>query len=225
MNAQQFIAVIAPIAVKLRIEGSPIFPSVRIAQSYHETGGVIHPWFNLVGYKAGSGEPNAYWHGKSVSSKTWEVIDGVRYEDVTANWRAYDSIEDGFKDQDLLFARERYRRVREARSPQEQSIALYACGYATDPKYAMQLNVYIDRFDLIQYDKEVTDMLDELTRQIGQLKQDVQALKSNARLDEAPDWAKDAVQSAVAAGVIEEPENGSLDFYRILSILHRKGLV
>ncbi|WP_338554916.1 N-acetylmuramoyl-L-alanine amidase [Paenibacillus sp. KS-LC4] len=40
-----------------------------------------------------------------------------------------------------------------------------------------------------------------------------------------PAWAKAAVAAAVAAGVIDTPEGGSLDFYRLLTVLHRKGLL
>jgi flagellar protein FlgJ len=225
VKVQDFIAIVAPIAVKLRLEGSSIFPSVRIAQAYHETGGVIHPWNNLVGYKVGSGEPNAYWHGETVSTRTWEVVDGARYDNEPANWRAYDTIEDCFRDQDLLFERERYRRVREAETPLEQTAALYMCGYATDPQYPSKLYAHIVKYDLAQYDMEVQDVLEQLKKEIEQLKQEVDALKVNDKSAEIPEWAQEAVQSAVAAGVLEEPENGSYDFYRILTILHRKGLI
>lgn len=157
MTKQEFIAVVAPIAVKLRKDGSPIFPSVRIAQAMLETGCVIHAWNNLVGYKVGSGKPNAYWKGRSVSTKTWEVYNGVRVDGVQANWRAYDTIEDCFRDQDLLFGITRYARVRAAQTPQEQTTALYMCGYATDPAYAQKLNSFISGFELEKYDKEAEE--------------------------------------------------------------------
>ncbi|GIP32842.1 hypothetical protein [Paenibacillus sp. J2TS4] len=37
MTREEFILRIAPIAVQLKTEGSPIFPSVRIAQAILET--------------------------------------------------------------------------------------------------------------------------------------------------------------------------------------------
>lgn len=161
MKRAEFIASIAPIAVKLRRAGSPIFPSVRIAQAILETGCVLHEWNNLVGFKVGSGQPNAYWHGRSVSSTTWEVYDGIKVDGVQANWRAYDCIEDCFKDQDLLFDWGRYDRVRAAGCPQEQTTALYLCGYATDPLYAEKLNSLIVVHELEQFDKEAKEpMLD-----------------------------------------------------------------
>ncbi|SDD75872.1 Mannosyl-glycoprotein endo-beta-N-acetylglucosaminidase [Paenibacillus sp. UNCCL117] len=153
LTPQAFIATLAPIAVKLRAEGSPIFPSVRIAQAMLETGCTLHSWNNLVGLKAGSGRPNAYWSGRTVSTKTWEVYDGVRYDGIAANWRAYDTITDGFRDQDLLFQAPRYARVRQAASPHEQTAMLLVCGYATDPRYADKLNSLIANHLLTAYDR------------------------------------------------------------------------
>lgn len=224
MKIQEFIQTIAPIAVKLRLEGSPIFPSVRIAQAYHETGGVIHSWNNLVGYKVGNGRPTAYWNGQSVTSTTWEVINGVRVQ-TTARWRAYASIEDGFKDQDLLFNWERYKRVREATNPEEQANMLYECGYATDPQYAAKLIHYMRTYHLTDYDREAEKMLEQLKAEIEQLKQQVQMLQKRSELDHVPEWAKDAVQAAVNSGILLEPDQGSYDFYRMITILHRKGLI
>lgn len=40
-----------------------------------------------------------------------------------------------------------------------------------------------------------------------------------------PTWAKDAVVAAKAAGIIDTADGGSYDFYRILTIMHRKGLI
>ncbi|WP_088833930.1 glycoside hydrolase family 73 protein [Paenibacillus tyrfis] len=161
MTREQFIAAVAPVAVELKREGSPIFPSVRIAQALLETGGRIHEWNNLIGYKVGSGQPNEFWKGKSVSTKTWEVYDGVRVDGVQAHWRAYDCLEDCFRDQDLLFQWSRYDRVRSAKSPQEQVEMLLVCGYATDPDYSKKLNNLIANYSLEQYDKEAAEaMLD-----------------------------------------------------------------
>ncbi|WP_054976647.1 glycoside hydrolase family 73 protein [Paenibacillus sp. A3] len=159
MTRDQFIAVVAPVAVELKREGSPIFPSVRIAQALLETGGKIHEWNNLVGYKVGSGRPNEFWKGKSVSTKTWEVYDGIRVDGLQAHWRAYDCLEDCFRDQDLLFQWSRYDRVRSARSPQEQAEMLRICGYATDPDYSKKLNHLIASYSLEQYDKEAAEVM------------------------------------------------------------------
>lgn len=151
---EEFIVKVAPVAISLRIDGSPIFPSVRIAQALLETGGVLHHWNNLVGFKVGSGVPNEFWKGASVSAKTWEVINSVRLDNVTADFRAYGCIEDCFRDQDVLFSWVRYDRVRNAKTPDEQTQALYSCGYATDPNYAIKLNALIESHNLKKYDEE-----------------------------------------------------------------------
>ncbi|WNS45538.1 glucosaminidase domain-containing protein [Paenibacillus sp. MMS20-IR301] len=40
-----------------------------------------------------------------------------------------------------------------------------------------------------------------------------------------PAWAEPAVQAAVAAGLLDTPAGGSYDFYRILTVLNRAGLL
>jgi flagellar protein FlgJ len=137
-----------------------MFPSVRIAQNILETGCVIHSWNNLGGIKVGSGKPNAYWRGGAVNKGTWEVYDGVRDDNVTAAFRAYDTLYDFYKDQDLLFELSRYARVRAAKTPGEQALALQECGYATDPQYPGKLMTIIKAYDLTKYD--VTEEDDDL---------------------------------------------------------------
>ncbi|QMV42976.1 glucosaminidase domain-containing protein [Cohnella cholangitidis] len=153
LSKAQFIAALAPMAIRARLEGSPMFPSVRLAQNLLETGGVIHPWNNLGGIKFGSGKPNAYWHGQWVRKGTWEVENGVR-TDTSALFRAYDSVYDFYKDQDLLFQLPRYERVRLAQTPDQQAIALRLCGYATDPQYETKIISLINANKLTQYDEQ-----------------------------------------------------------------------
>ncbi|MEW9700718.1 glycoside hydrolase family 73 protein [Paenibacillus sp. SI8] len=225
MTRQEFIQLLAPIAVKLRLEGSPIYPSVRIAQAMLETGAKVNAWNNLVGYKVGSGQLTPYWHGEHVSTTTWEVINGTRYDDVAGDFRAYRTIEDGFRDQDLLFQFSRYARVRQAASAEEQTNALQSSGYATDPDYSIKLNQLIQTSRLKQYDEEVMHMLEEMQKQIEILQKQVAALEGQSSLDVIPTWAQAAVDAAVAAGLIDTPLGGSYDFYRLLTVLHRKGVV
>lgn len=133
MSTDAVIAAVSRLSVKLWDEGSHIFPSVRIAQCLHETGGNLNPWNNLVGFKA-AGSPGPYWDGAYVVKGTWEVIRGSR-EDVNASFRAYTSIEQCLRDHDRLLRTPHYKQVWEATSPEDQCVALMRCGYATDPKY------------------------------------------------------------------------------------------
>jgi len=159
LTKPQFIAALLPHVQRVRREGSPMFPSVRLAQNLLETGGVLHPWNNLGGIKVGSGIPNAFWKGQWVRKGTWEVENGTRV-DTAANFRAYESVYHFYKDQDLLFALVRYARVRAAKSPAEQADALRMCGYATDPQYATKITSIIKTYKLDQYDKEDEYMMD-----------------------------------------------------------------
>ena len=232
--AAAFIVKIAPVVVKLRVEGSPIFPSVRIAQAGLETGWKIPEHKNMGGYKVGSGQLTPYWHGKIVNKGTWEVYDGKRV-DVTAAFRAYDSVEDFFRDQDLLFQLPRYDRVRLATTPEQQADMLQKCGYATDPQYGEKLKRIIDNYDLKRYDLEAEveiTVIEGLRRQVEQLaaenkrlQQRVEKLENRAKMAAVPEWAKEAVDAAVAAGIVDTPEGGSYDFYRILTVMYRKGLI
>lgn len=204
LKPADFIAAVAPVAVQLRLEGSPIFASLRIAQAAHETGWNIHSWNNLVGLKVGSGKPNQYWDGSSVRTGTWEVINGYRV-DTTANWRAYRSIEDCFRDQDLLFAGSRYARVREAKTPQEQAEMLYICGYATDPAYAQKLKNLMVMYELEKFDREVLQV-QELMIKLEVAEKRIAALEKQLERVPAPAWFVAEFGSADLGGLIHDPK-------------------
>jgi flagellar protein FlgJ len=223
MSVAAFIDVVAPIAVRLRLEGSPIFPSLRIAQAGLETGWKLTPWNNLVGLKVGSRPPNAYWKGDYVNKETWEVVSGKRI-DVVEAFRAYDSVEDGFRDQDELFMLPRYAGVRTARTPEEQAEQLLAGGYATDPAYADKIKGVIRQYGLKRYDEEVIRVLEALQKQIQTLQDRIAVLEAQHVVAEMPSWARQAVDAAVASGVVDTPEAGSYDFYRLITVMHRLGL-
>ncbi|SET61957.1 M15 family metallopeptidase [Paenibacillus sp. NFR01] len=71
-------------------------------------------------------------------------------------------------------------------------------------------------------------LVDQVLQQAGQSKDltgRVITLEGKASLPEIPAWAKTAVDGAVAAGLIDTPNEGSQDFYRILAIMERAGLL
>lgn len=153
LSKDQFYDMLAPFAVRARRNGSPIFPSVRLAQSWLETGGTIPSWYNLGGLKVGNGKPNAYWRGEWVTKETWESIGGEKIN-VSAQFRAYDSIYSFYLDQDLLMNAARYARVRAATTPAQQAEALQLSGYATDPLYAVKIVAILNTNRLTEYDKQ-----------------------------------------------------------------------
>ncbi|WP_051250884.1 glucosaminidase domain-containing protein [Paenibacillus harenae] len=151
LTRDQFFAKLAPTVIRVKREGSTMFPSVRLAQNLLETGGVIHSWNNLGGIKVGSGQVNAYWQGEAVVKGTWEYVDG-RSANTRAAFRAYKSVYHFYKDLDLLLTAPRYDRVRRAATPEQQAEMLQASGYATDPAYAAKLKSIIQRYGLKRYD-------------------------------------------------------------------------
>lgn len=254
MNKEQFFAMLAPIAIRVRGEGSFMFPSLRLAQNWLETGGKIPSWNNLGGYKVGSGKTNVYWRGDVVNKSTWEVYNNHRVE-VVAAFRAYDSIYDFYKDQDLLFMISRYDRVRSAQTPRQQAQALQDCGYATDPSYASKLTAIMESNGLQQYDiieeedlpmtdgeklafqalqetvQQLTASLSDQNSTVSDQAAKIKALEGRVAVLEGkytmdvPSWAKDAVDAAVKAKLIDTPNGGGLDFYRLLTVLRRKKLI
>lgn len=220
MQPSEFLAIVAPVVVNVRVDGGVLFPSVSLAQTILETGWTIPSWNNLVGYKVGNGRTTEYWHGRSVNKATREVTDDLGEIDVQANFRAYDSIEDSLKDQVLLFLgnRARYGRVIEAATPREQAEALQASGYATDPAYAAKLTSIIRSYGLERYDKEaeeIMETLEELRKQIAEL----QALVIET---EPPVWAQATVKKLVDQKLLSD-SRGDRSFFRTLVVLDRAG--
>lgn len=138
----------APLAQKYgRKQG--IYPSLILAQSALESGfgqsDLARVHHNFFGIKRTAQESSAAY-------QTEEVLGGESVT-VTANFRAYDSVEDSVKDYAVLVGTlPRYRGVVEANSPEEAARALVQGGYATDPAYAEKLIHMIQTYDLKQYD-------------------------------------------------------------------------
>ncbi|MDI4644789.1 glycoside hydrolase family 73 protein [Cohnella hashimotonis] len=241
MDRQTFFGLLGPQAQRARIEGSPLFPSVRLAQNLLETGGRIDEHYNLGGIKAGGGKPNQWWRGETYTTPTWEFVNGKRVQ-ALGTWRSYKSVYHFYKDQDLLLGHARYARVRAAKTAPEQAEALQLSRYATDPAYSNKLSQLIKTYDLTKYDDfEEADipMTTEEREQFEQLQKEASeqtalirsladrlALVENRQIiAEPPVWAAAAVQAAVDAKLIDTPRGGSYDFYRLLTVLHRKNII
>jgi flagellar protein FlgJ len=128
-------------------------PEVLIAQSALETG-----WgrymrsldngqnsYSLFGIKADS-----RWQGKTVSVSTLEFEQGAMHRQ-QANFRAYDSIGEAFRDYvDFIQSHSRYQQALEhGYSPEAYVKGLQQAGYATDPEYAAKIN-RVRNSDLLQ---------------------------------------------------------------------------
>ena len=92
----------------------------------------------------------------------------------------------------------------------------------------------IRQYNLIRYDEEAKKTMEDikklqqeveaLRKEVSSMSNQIGALLGAHAMDEVPIWARAAVDAAIAAGVVDTPHGGSLDFYRILTVMHRKGL-
>ncbi|MFD1953749.1 C39 family peptidase [Paenibacillus thailandensis] len=72
--------------------------------------------------------------------------------------------------------------------------------------------------------KEERALLDSVITENKVLATKVEALESKASM-KMPSWAESAVVAAKNAGIIDTVDGGSYDFYRVLTVMHRKGLI
>ena len=103
-----------------------ILPSVIIAQAALESGWNLEAK-TLFGIK-----------GDGVSLVTTEYIDGIK-KIVTDSFVVYEDIAKAIEGYFNLLNAARYTDVRNADTYLEQSLALYRCGYATDPDYSVKI--------------------------------------------------------------------------------------
>lgn len=103
-----------------------ILPSVIIAQAALESGWNLEAK-TLFGIK-----------GDGVSLVTTEYIDGIK-KIVTDSFVVYEDIAKAIEGYFNLLNTARYTDVRNADTYNAQSIALYNCGYATDPDYSVKI--------------------------------------------------------------------------------------
>jgi flagellum-specific peptidoglycan hydrolase FlgJ len=143
-------------AMVFATQGTPLFPSVKMAQAALETGwgkSTIGGAKNLFGIKA-TGSYTPYWNGDMVNMSTQENY-GSGFTTIRDNFRAYSSVEDSIRDHShLLMTLSRYAPVREAKTPEDQARALQSAGYATDPGYADKLINIINQYNLSTLDQK-----------------------------------------------------------------------
>lgn len=136
-----------------------VVPSVCMGQSAHETGwgtaDIMVKANAFFGIKAGGS-----WTGKVFTADTWEVKDGVAYN-TTANFRAYDRLEDSVADYyDLIVNNSRYSRALSSypddiKSAYDTLYEIWAGGYATDDEYVPNVYNLMQGRDLMQYDSKI----------------------------------------------------------------------
>lgn len=173
MNKSEFIPTIAPLVqAENKKRGYPLFSSVVIAQAICESGWgqskIMMKANAIFGIKATSN-----WKGKVYNANTQECYDGVSYTNITACFRAYNSLAESISDYfDLITKLERYRKATVAETPLECITAIKNGGYATSPTYINTIMSIINSNDLTKYDVNNSNNVD-----IEQIARDVIAGK------------------------------------------------
>ena len=129
-----------------------VLPSICIAQAALETG-----W----GTSSLMTKANAYfgikatseWKGKVFNSKTSECYDGTTYTNITACFRAYDSVAESVADYyDLITGLSRYAGAVNETNAEKCITAIKNGGYATSPTYIKNVMSIVKDYNLTQYD-------------------------------------------------------------------------
>ena len=153
MTKSEFIPTIAPLVqAENKKRGYPLFSSVVIAQAICESGWgqskIMMKANAIFGIKATSN-----WKGKVYNANTQECYDGSTYTNITACFRAYNSLAESISDYfDLITKLERYRKATVAETPLECITAIKNGGYATSPTYINTIMSIINSNDLTKYD-------------------------------------------------------------------------
>lgn len=177
MNKSEFIPTIAPLVVaENNKRGKPLYPSVVIAQSICESGWgqskIMMKANAIFGIKATSS-----WKGKVYNANTQECYDGSTYTNITACFRAYNSLAESIADYfDLILSR--YQGAINTSSPLECITAIKNGGYATSPTYINTIMSIINSNNLTKYDnvEDVENSVDN-TKSIEELAREVIAGK------------------------------------------------
>ena len=153
MTKNEFLETVAKLVVEENNRrGKPLFSSVVIAQAICESNWgqskIMMKANAIFGIKATSS-----WKGKVYNAKTQECYDGKIYTNITACFRAYNSLEESISDYfDLITKTERYRKACVANSPLECITAIKNGGYATSPTYINTIMSIINSNNLTKYD-------------------------------------------------------------------------
>lgn len=153
MTKSEFIPTIAPLVqAENKKRGNPLFSSVVIAQAICESGWgqskIMMKANAIFGIKATSS-----WKGKVYNANTQECYDGSTYTNITACFRAYNSLAESISDYfELILGLSRYQGAINTSSPLECITAIKNGGYATSPTYINTIMSIINSNDLTKYD-------------------------------------------------------------------------
>lgn len=151
MTHKEFIEVIAKYVIKYANDYGIKVHSPIIAQAILESGwggsSLASKYNNFFGLKCGGS-----WKGKSVNLATKEEYTVGTLTDIRANFRVYDSIEDGVKGYFDFISYSRYSNLKGVTNPEEYCRLIKADGYATSSTYVTNLMRVIRDNNLTRFD-------------------------------------------------------------------------
>lgn len=151
MTHKEFIEVIAKYVIKYANDYGIKVHSPIIAQAILESGWggstLASKYNNFFGLKCGGS-----WKGKSVNMATKEEYTVGTLTDIRANFRVYDSIEDGVKGYFEFINYSRYANLKGVEDPEEYCRRIKADGYATSSTYVTNLMRVIRDNNLTRFD-------------------------------------------------------------------------
>lgn len=151
MTHKEFIEVIAKYVIKYANDYGIKVHSPIIAQAILESGWggstLASKYNNFFGLKCGGS-----WKGKSVNMATKEEYTVGTLTDIRANFRVYDSIEDGVKGYFEFINYSRYANLKGVKDPEEYCRRIKADGYATSSTYVTNLMRVIRDNNLTRFD-------------------------------------------------------------------------
>lgn len=122
-----------------------------IAQAIHESGWgeskLSAKYHNYFGLKCGT-----KWTGKSVNMSTQEEYSAGSLTTISANFRAYDSMEEGVKGYFEFIQLPRYSNLKGITSPRKYLETIIADSYATGKQYVDHVMNLINLYNLTQFD-------------------------------------------------------------------------
>lgn len=134
MSRDKFMREVAPVIVRVATEKGYKYPSAIIAQAICESGWgdslLASKYYNFFGMKCGSS-----WRGKYTDMRTKEEYKKGTLTDISAKFRAYDSIEQGVRGYFDFISTKRYANLKKANSAHDYIEMLKADGYATSSTY------------------------------------------------------------------------------------------
>ena len=126
-----------------------------IAQAIHESGWgeskLSAKYHNYFGLKCGT-----KWTGKSVNMKTQEEYSAGSLSTISANFRAYDSMEEGVKGYFDFIQLPRYANLKGVTSPRQYLQNIKDDGYATGSQYVDHVMNTLNLYNLTQFDAPVS---------------------------------------------------------------------